>query len=95
MSFFWHSNLGMIYFIILSLVCAFAIGFGGRKYRLLACCVLAVFLADRILLATMTDEAAMISFGGAAEFAAAATVIAASLERDSRVVAALIASKIL
>ncbi len=42
----------MIYFIILSLVCAFAIWRGGKEYRLYSYCVLGTFLAARVLLAT-------------------------------------------
>lgn len=76
MNFFWHTPLGMIYFIILSLVCLFAIWRGGREYRLLGYCVLGVFLADRTLLATMSNEAVMIGLGAVAEFSALMAIVA-------------------
>lgn len=75
MSFFYHGPPGMAYFIILSLVCAYAIWRGGREMRLFSYCVLGVFLADRTLLATMTNEAWMIGLGALAEFIAILGVV--------------------
>lgn len=95
MSFFYFTTLGAIYFYALAAVCAFAVWRGGRENRLFSLCVLGVFLADRTLLATMTDEAWMITLGGVAEFIALSCVLAfAQINGASRAIAFLFAVKI-
>jgi hypothetical protein len=76
MSFFYFSTLGAIYFYILASVCAYAIWRGGKEYRLYSYCVLGTYLAARTLLATVSDEAFMITMGAMAEFTAVMALIA-------------------
>lgn len=76
LSFFYHSPLGALYFVILASVCLLAIWRGGKDYRLFGFCVLAVFLADRTLLATISNENVMIGLGAVAEFAALMAIVA-------------------
>lgn len=59
----------MFFYTLLS-ICAFALWRGGKDNRLYSSCVLGVFLADRILLASGLDEGPMIFLGGVAEFIA-------------------------
>jgi hypothetical protein len=93
-SFFYFTTLGAIYFYILIAVCGFAIWRGRRDYRLFGFCVLGVFLADRTLLATMTNEAWMIGFGALAEFWALAIILLFStISTASRAIAFLFLAK--
>jgi hypothetical protein len=96
LSFFYFTTLGAIYFYTLIAVCGFAIWRGGRDASLYSYCVLGVFLADRTLLATMTDESAMIFLGGVAEFIAFIFVIfLGTAIVATRVVAFLFAMKMI
>lgn len=76
----------MIYFIILSLVCLFAVWRGSKESRFFGYCVLAVFFADRVFLATFdirdeivlpltTSEANMMVAVAFAEFAAILAIV--------------------
>jgi len=96
MSFFYHTGLGEIYFVILSIVCLLGIWKGGREYRLFSSCVMAVFLADRTLLATMSNEALMIGLGAVAEFMALAAILwFATIGTAARALAFLFMAKML
>jgi len=96
MSFFYFTTLGAIYFYALATVCAFAIWRGGREYRLFGFCVLFVFLCDRTLLATMSNEAWMIGLGAVAEFLALATILwFATIGTAARALAFLFMAKML
>lgn len=98
MTFFYHGPLGMIYFIILSFVCACTIWRGSMEIRLFSYCILGVFLADRVLLwmfhirkqvvgPLTNDEALMIGLGGAVEFIAVLVVILSYQSVMARVIA--------
>ncbi len=96
MSFFYFTTLGAIYFYLLLAICVFAIWRGNRDAVLYSYCVMGVFLCDRTLLATMTDEGAMIFLGGVAEFIAFIFVIfLGTAIVATRVVAFLFAMKMI
>lgn len=95
MHFFYFSNLGAIYFYTLTAICAFALLRGGRDYKIFSFCMIFVFLSDRTLLATMNDEATMITLGGIAELLALIAVLTlVPIGRAARFIAFLFAAKI-
>ena len=95
MNFFFHSELGAVYFVALIAICAFAILRGGKDMRLFGYCVLGVFFADRVLLATMNNEEIMIGLGGVAEFIAFGCIITYTTIKAGKLIAFLFAVKLL